>query len=433
MRRWVLFLAVILCFCSSASAHGGKTDSNGGHYDRSTGEYHYHHGYPAHKHTNGKCPYNFKDKTGEGSGSSSSGSQYSWSYTSAPRPTSTPRRTNTPRPTSTLRPKKQNEPVPLLKNPWFYILSGAVVLLFCFAVHRIHENEERQRRYAEECRRAEEERRKAEEERKRREEEELRKKQEAEKERLRKKEETRQRMVAYYRDNDLRQLSGMPSDIDIKNISHYGSMFHCKVFSAGESISIWVSNEHSKVYHERHCRQCRYGTYPVNPYDTSARHLTPCKMCFPPPLPDDTWYKEFVRLYKDCLSYGATPTISPSPYLAEATKVLQLYRSKYPATWAYISQHADDPEKYILTYHQIWGRLQEAHGDGMIFGTLSAADQQLVNYPQLGDDVYFASISAKTYHSTTSCYALLKTRNPLPHSKIYCTPYKRCSKCVPPT
>ena len=52
-----------------AFAHGGNTDSNGGHYDRSSGEYHYHHGYSAHSHydMNGDgvidCPYDFDDKT----------------------------------------------------------------------------------------------------------------------------------------------------------------------------------------------------------------------------------------------------------------------------------------------------------------------------------------------------------------------------------
>lgn len=51
--------------------HGGRTDSNGGHYNRSTGEYHYHHGYSAHDHydMNGDgiidCPYTFKDNTSE--------------------------------------------------------------------------------------------------------------------------------------------------------------------------------------------------------------------------------------------------------------------------------------------------------------------------------------------------------------------------------
>ncbi|MBQ8893426.1 MAG: YHYH domain-containing protein [Clostridia bacterium] len=54
----------------SLSAHGGKTDGRGGHYDNSTGEYHYHHGYPAHTHTGGECPYDFVDKTDHSSGSS---------------------------------------------------------------------------------------------------------------------------------------------------------------------------------------------------------------------------------------------------------------------------------------------------------------------------------------------------------------------------
>lgn len=56
-----------------ASAHSGRTDSRGGHYNRSTGEYHYHHGYPAHQHVNGICPYDFDDKTAHSSGSTGTG------------------------------------------------------------------------------------------------------------------------------------------------------------------------------------------------------------------------------------------------------------------------------------------------------------------------------------------------------------------------
>ena len=41
----------------SSAAHSGRTDSKGGHYDRETGDYHYHHGYPAHDHPGGVCPY----------------------------------------------------------------------------------------------------------------------------------------------------------------------------------------------------------------------------------------------------------------------------------------------------------------------------------------------------------------------------------------
>lgn len=66
----LLVMALILSFC--AFAHSGRTDSKGGHTDHSTGEYHYHHGYSAHQHTNGVCPYDFKNKTGANSGYSNS-------------------------------------------------------------------------------------------------------------------------------------------------------------------------------------------------------------------------------------------------------------------------------------------------------------------------------------------------------------------------
>lgn len=70
--------AVVLAFlcCTSVSfAHPGRTDSSGGHYNRSTGEYHYHHGYPEHQHVNNTCPHDFDDRTGENSGSSTSSSR----------------------------------------------------------------------------------------------------------------------------------------------------------------------------------------------------------------------------------------------------------------------------------------------------------------------------------------------------------------------
>lgn len=76
-------LVALIGGSSTVSAHPGKTDEKGGHYDAETGEYHYHHGYPAHQHYDidgdGKadCPYDFDDRTGWNSGSSSGGSSYS--------------------------------------------------------------------------------------------------------------------------------------------------------------------------------------------------------------------------------------------------------------------------------------------------------------------------------------------------------------------
>lgn len=73
MREKKPFLAsclLILSFCvMPVYAHSGGTDGQGGHYNRSTGEYHFHHGYSAHDHydMNGDgiadCPYEFESNT----------------------------------------------------------------------------------------------------------------------------------------------------------------------------------------------------------------------------------------------------------------------------------------------------------------------------------------------------------------------------------
>lgn len=75
----ILLLSILSAF--TVLAHPGKTDSNGGHYNRSTGEYHYHHGYPEHQHPNGECPYDFDDKTGSNSSSDNkSNDNYNYNY-----------------------------------------------------------------------------------------------------------------------------------------------------------------------------------------------------------------------------------------------------------------------------------------------------------------------------------------------------------------
>ena len=77
VRIGIAVALVALVYVVPVLAHSGRTDSQGGHYDSETGEYHFHHGYPAHQHYDidgdGKpdCPYDFVDKTGSRSGSSS--------------------------------------------------------------------------------------------------------------------------------------------------------------------------------------------------------------------------------------------------------------------------------------------------------------------------------------------------------------------------
>lgn len=67
----------------SVYAHPGRTDSNGGHNDSSTGEYHYHHGYSAHQHYDMDgdgiidCPYDFKSNVNTSQKTSTSSEQES--------------------------------------------------------------------------------------------------------------------------------------------------------------------------------------------------------------------------------------------------------------------------------------------------------------------------------------------------------------------
>lgn len=67
MNRAIVGLVAALA--SITVLHKGRTDANGGHYNHSTGEYHYHHGYSAHDHYDMDgdgivdCPYDFKDNT----------------------------------------------------------------------------------------------------------------------------------------------------------------------------------------------------------------------------------------------------------------------------------------------------------------------------------------------------------------------------------
>lgn len=98
MHRWLSLLLCIVSLCLipvTASAHPGRTDANGGHWDNSTGEYHYHHGYSAHDHYDMDgdgvvdCPYDFVDRTGRNSGTPSGSKTSSSIYEKVPAETVT--------------------------------------------------------------------------------------------------------------------------------------------------------------------------------------------------------------------------------------------------------------------------------------------------------------------------------------------------------
>lgn len=84
MRKIIAFcvcLFVIICLLSvQAYAHPGRTDSNGGHYDHSTGEYHYHSGSSSQSSSSGGSgdyPPGYYGSGSSGGSSSSGGSDIS--------------------------------------------------------------------------------------------------------------------------------------------------------------------------------------------------------------------------------------------------------------------------------------------------------------------------------------------------------------------
>ena len=57
----ILVIVLLISVPFPVFAHSGGTDEYGGHYVDGTSEYHYHHGWPAHDHDGGECPYDFVD------------------------------------------------------------------------------------------------------------------------------------------------------------------------------------------------------------------------------------------------------------------------------------------------------------------------------------------------------------------------------------
>lgn len=134
MKRFLAFLlAFLLLLSPTVLAHSGRTDANGGHYYRSTGEYHYHHGYPAHQHYDMDgdgiidCPYDFDDQTGRNSGGSSSGSKKSSSRSTYVPPTPTP------------TPKKKGITVPpmLVLGICAIPIGATVLIVICAPIYAL--------------------------------------------------------------------------------------------------------------------------------------------------------------------------------------------------------------------------------------------------------------------------------------------------------
>lgn len=133
MKKILIFLFLSMLCAATAYAHAGRTDAYGGHYDNETGEYHYHHGYPAHEHIDGVCPYDFDDQTAHSSGNSSTS-------TATPKPElhlETPDPLSPPIASVQKTPSPTTEPTPVAKNnagKSFIVLPAALFTAIGVAV-----------------------------------------------------------------------------------------------------------------------------------------------------------------------------------------------------------------------------------------------------------------------------------------------------------
>lgn len=330
----IAFLLLSLTPLSVGYAHSGGTDENGGHYDHSTGEYHYHHGYPAHQHPDGKCPYDFDDKTGENTRDYSSGGTRSAA-------SSEPKRASIPEEESFFA-KLFN--ITLLSALLDLIICGLLYWLLCFIadtkfsaaryldtrrffilfgmlaplavywgakqfvfvfnwrtfslsllfsipsfIYSIYILVDSRKKQLERDLQYQEEKRKIEEEEQRRREDEQRRREAAIAEEKRKFEEEAQRYRDIYAGKDMLVLCGAPPGafVDQDEMPHQiidgEDLFDVRISSNGKVFHRPVPDTHVCASAYKHVNYCQ------------VFKLPPCRRC-KPPIPDISWFTEYLRI-----------------------------------------------------------------------------------------------------------------------------------------
>lgn len=233
MKRVIIAILCFLLFIPIVSAHSGKTDGNGGHYNTSTGEYHYHHGYPEHQHIDGMCPYGFDDKTNRYSNN--------YYYEDPPR-------------------KDQND------QGWQSIITQIILWAFVayiayyvirFIISIIGSLI------------------KAKKEKKQKELDFLRKKQEY------------TLLYGGLTNDEILSLVNPPEGVYINQDGILS-------FEESDRFFVYISKT-GKVFHKKGCN--KQASNPRLIYTFWQKHkYSPCKKCKPDPLIDDTWYYEYKRI-----------------------------------------------------------------------------------------------------------------------------------------
>ena len=432
MRRQFILLFFLICALASSTgyAHSGGTDAKGGHYDHSTGQYHYHHGYSAHQHPNGVCPYENKNSTNKiatikpastksaadmlsivgsltdkaiNSANTKTSSATATpkirqavtmapgsSNKSTPRPTATP--TPTPRPTATKKAATQKptaSTAPLyvaddMSHIWNYtILGGVAFISLCVAVHASR-SRKRERETFSTYHNLEDEIAKL-----------LESKKATEKE----------LQLAYAEISNLeRNLNDTNHQIDQLRQKNDSDLHMRKIAAVKEEAEQKLRQANAKI------------SDLMQKLRESQQHI-------------DKLTADLKKAQKDALppQLMYVPPV-PNPY-PEVGDLPIFYSTHYPTTWAYIQRYALNKSAYIHYYHFIWGNLQINHGDGLVHGKLTDEQRARINYPVPGSDIFIGTNDSIHYHNTPNCYTLLGSHH-VAYSRSNAFRYIPCSKCV---
>jgi len=328
-KQLAIILFVFFALTLSLSARAGKTDANGGHYDQNTGTYHYHHGYPAHQHAGGQCPYDFDDKTGHSSGTPSTATKETAS-TFLPTPIAPPPSSETFRDsetTSTARPSgsggysggsgsgysdrhtsSSRSAFDDFSAAFAWLFVGAIAVgIFVLYLSSAKDKKEREERYAREQAQAEQaEKARQEQQRALREEEEWLKREAAARAERERQEKLRELRAIYDGKHIL-------SFVDIPKGSEIGADNLPKETNAkenwGKLYTFYVTKDGTS-FHTKDCHYARYGR-PSNAFTVSRDH-NPCKLCGAT-LPPLEWAREYRKIKRLATEYTLDIDFTPPP------------------------------------------------------------------------------------------------------------------------
>lgn len=333
----LISFCIVIFFTPIAFAHSGGTDSRGGH--NSSSGYHYHHGYSAHQHIDGTCPYDFDDKTGQSSGSSGGGSSSSKSSSSQSSITHSQPKVEEKTfimllveialcfifvtlsfviscamllfialaflsaKVSKIDKIISSIPVYILEILLFLCVLIAFigsccfcdpemetvpviiflsVVAFLYGCRKLYEQEQlkQEKKWREEMEYVRKERLKQEQEQLRKEQEQF------EKEQF---ERERQHYSCMYGGKSIEELVKIPDNLMIGDDNLPREKGATQYW--GESITVFLTKDGS----EYHRAGCRYGYYPYNIYKLTS-YYSPCDVCNPPEIPNQSWYKKYLKI-----------------------------------------------------------------------------------------------------------------------------------------